>query len=314
MQKRDNMRNEPVHNIPTDISPNERYKITRNETSYDPNRNEQIEDTFGSDYRYILYNDYHKSYTITTYLKSVNPNHYTEYGFVKLMESAINQQNTNRLLSHLKDMQVSGYNDYAKSACITFVANKEEPVEMQKLIIAIKQLQSNNNIINMIGADTNGDNRIHLLRARSGPSKPHKYKIKGISKTLVDVTTKNISNARAVTDILRQQLGFDMEQTQWSRKLSNKSRKFTLDISVASTLPCPQFEDTQSKYEWNMVINGHQTNILLFIEIIGNKNEINDKISAKMNDVAIKEYYMNKISKNTISESTRKQFFFFFFF
>ena len=50
MQTRANSRNNSNRNVSNDISTEERCEITRNEMSYDPNRNRQMEETFGSDY------------------------------------------------------------------------------------------------------------------------------------------------------------------------------------------------------------------------------------------------------------------------
>ena len=181
------------------------------------------------------------------------------------------------------------------------------PMELQKLILNMKHLQSNTTILTNIGADSNNESRIHLLRARSGPSKPHKYKIKGISKTLVNIDTKSVANAIAVNDILQQQLGFDIDHTQWSRNISNKSRKFTTDIIVSSTTSCSKFGDNQNKFEWNLIINGYETNIPLSIEMNTFKHVNTNNINEKMNDITIKEQYMEKINKNSMTESMRKQ-------
>ena len=44
-----------------------------------------------------------------------------------------------------------------------------------------------------------------------GHNRPYKYDIKCISKTLVNIDTKHITNAITVSDILAEQLGYDIK-------------------------------------------------------------------------------------------------------
>ena len=102
-------------------------------------------------------------------------------------------QQSEWVTSYLSQKKIAGHNDFAKTAQIDF----KIPKEVQKLITFFKKLQSNTTIIHDIGINVNEGKWIHLLRTRDKYNHPYKYKMTGISKTLVDINTKSISNAKA---------------------------------------------------------------------------------------------------------------------
>ena len=284
------------------------YKITRNEISYNPARDPQMETMFGNDTKFITKVNDNKCYSITLYLKSHNPHHYTEIGWVMLLESAIDNTNVQWILSHLSSIRVTGHNDHAKSAHLTFHTSIDSPKETQQLITTLKDLQSNPTITQQIGIGIDGENRIHLLRSRSSQDHQYKYRVTGFSKTLADIDTKHIKNAITVTDILQLQLGFDPKHITWTRNISNRSRKFTTDIFISSHQACPKLNEKCNTYSWHLVINGYQTTIPLSIENITRKSSVNlNEPKTKMNDVNIKEQYQNVLDNTSITTKQRQQ-------
>ena len=97
------------------MSHNTSCKITRNDISYNPNRDPHMESFYGTDSKFITKTDNDKRYSITLYLKSQNPDHYTEFGWISLLEAANGKPTTQWLLSHLQQIRISGHNDHAKS-------------------------------------------------------------------------------------------------------------------------------------------------------------------------------------------------------
>ena len=288
---------------------NPAYKITRNEISYNPARDPHMEETFGNDTKFITKVNDNKCYSITLYLKSHNPHHYTEIGWVMLLESATTKSTVQWVLSHLSSIRVTGHNDHAKSAHFTFNVSIDSPTETQQLISTLKNLQSNPTITQQIGIGIDSEYRIHLLRSRSSPDHQYKYRVNGLSKTLANIDTKHIKNAISVTDILKLQLGFDPKHITWTRSISNKSRKFTTDVFISSNQPCPKLDDQCKIYTWHLVINGYQTTIPLSIENISRKNisSNTNELMTKMNDINVKEQYQNILDNNSITAKQRQQ-------
>ena len=225
------------------------YKITRNDVSYNPERDVNLESLFGTDDKFITKINEIQCYSITICLKSINPNHYTEYGLVKLLEKTDDPDSVKRTLSYLRNIKINGCNDHAKAARITFIVPTVTPYELQKLILFLKSLQNQEQILQEIGINSGKGSRIHLLRTKVGTNRPFKCIIKGVSKTLININTKDIQNAKAVSNIMQQQLGFDKTKTQWNRNISNRTGKFTTNRSVSSTNKCPKLKQGQTSYE-----------------------------------------------------------------
>ena len=61
----------------------------------------------------------------------------------------------------MQNIKVSGFNDHAKAAQITFKVTYATAKDLQKLITLIKKLQSNEKILNELGIRSGSGSRIH---------------------------------------------------------------------------------------------------------------------------------------------------------
>ena len=265
MDEQKNIETEDISSI------NNYYKIQRSDISYDPARDHELEILFGDDYKYITKDPDNPFMSLCLYLKSINPNHCTKHGWVKLMEQVMGKDMAKWTTSHPSDMRTSGYKDHAKSPIIICQVLITTPIPMPKLITAAKQLQNIDIMMDMMGINDDDNDRIHPLRSRPRTNHTYNYRIKGISKTLISINPKDITNAMAVTDVLVKQLKFDITQTQWHRNISHETREFTTNINVTSAEPCLIFEENQHDYTLHLQINGYQTAIPVIIEWISSK-------------------------------------------
>ena len=94
-----------------------------------------------------------------------------------------------------------------------------------------------------------------------------------MSKSLINIDTKSIDDAKAASSILASQIIFNIKNTHWNRNISNNSRKFTTDIMMSSEQPCPEMEADQHQYTWFLGINGYQSTIPLTITCTNRKQE-----------------------------------------
>ena len=84
-------------------------------------------------------------------MKSNNSSYYTEYGWVKLLQKSSEPESVKRIISHLKQITISWYNDHAKAARVIFTVPYEAPAAMQKTLSFLKSLPNNDQILNEIG-------------------------------------------------------------------------------------------------------------------------------------------------------------------
>ena len=73
--------------------------MSRNDLSHDPDRDEQLEVLFGTDYKFVTKLKERKLYSTTICMKSTNPTHYTEYGWIKSLEKSHDPGSIKRTLS-----------------------------------------------------------------------------------------------------------------------------------------------------------------------------------------------------------------------
>ena len=98
-----------------------------------------------------------------------------------------------------------------------------------------------------------------------------------------------------------------MSQTQWSRSISNNSRKFTTDIILSSTHQCPKMEKDQDYYEWFLQIKGVQTTIPLTIERIQKPRNQTIDDEEKINDINVIDECNKLVQNNKINEKERRR-------
>ena len=290
-----------------------RYKCNRDDISYDSNRDRDLEELFGSDHIFIEKDIEKNVYRIVLYIVSSNMDHYTEYGIITLLKECLNIDDVQWIVQYLTSVRQLGKNDYIHAANIIFeisMDNQNYKImsnEAQKLMSKLKALAGNAKMAEKIGINQDENNRLHLKRSKQNEAKKYKYVALGINKHIVNIDIKNIYNAKAVTVILKEQFGFNPDNLQWIRKVSDKSRKFIDVIEISSGIKSKYINENENEYECNLVIQNIETGIKLKLISIPNKKRNNKEIDDhKMNDIPVNDKFMEIMENQKKTEKSKK--------
>lgn len=293
---------------------NNRYCITEQEISFDPNRDQQLMSLFQSNSQYVHKNIDKQQFEMHLHLCSNNPEHYTFFGFIDLIEESVkNTVSTNFIVQQLSWIKLIKRDDYATAAKVIFSIPFDQPDRAVKLFHEIKLNVFQNAIIkHKMGNDRNS--RLHWTKTKYS-SYQYRYIVKGIALSLVKIDVKHADNSLQVTKILLQQIrGLQQNRFRWKRTWSDQSMRFIDSIILESQTPIKELSSID-KYHFNLRIKQRVTNIKIRVERLnkGSKLEPEQKINNQPVD-SIFDHFMEDpdndcvMDKNDKNQQIQQQF------
>ena len=281
----------------------EHYFIDDEEIAYEPNRNKELHQQFGSDAQFVHVHMNKEEYHMVLHLRSSNAQHYTPLGFIELIEQAkMTEEITNFILSHFSWIKIVKQQDYAMAAKVQFSVSMSNVQTAAKLIHEVRVNLFQNPRIRLIIGDKK-DNRCHWTKAKYA-NFPNKYVIKGIALSLKVIDIKNIKNSTAVTEILLNQVpGLERNQFRWKRTWSDNSTRFIDSIILESKTEITTLKH-ERKFSFPLKIKNRVTGIIVHIERINQRNKL--EVSQKINNEPIKTIF-NKFLEDQDDDQIMRQ-------
>ena len=239
------------------------YYISEKEISYDPARDQKVIQYFSPvidmhDYTDIVrYNKDEDCWIMQIYICSMNSTHYTLFGWADFIDRHCKDELVKELLiKYISKTIMFGKKDgKAKGALIEYKIPYERVSEAQHVLLAMDELQSNDEVIKEIGGFIK-KYKMNWNQKNIENDLKFKYELIGLPLSICCINIKDIKNSIYVTEYIMSKFNFKKGEFKWKRTFCNNIRQFTPKIIIESKEELNLQWDADDNFEINLELKG----------------------------------------------------------